>query len=113
MNFTLLPSSSVLIQSSSRMSVACACNVRDDRCDLSRLPPRGSWVLDTNVGSKLFVALAFVVLLHFIQGFVEGRTRRPKHPSPESSGPSSIPACVAWAQYTLLTMCKKEQYRGA
>src|SRR6266850_2041542 len=81
MNFTLLPSSSVLIQSSSRMSVACACNVRDDRCDLSSLPPRGSWVPDTNVGSKLFVALAFVVLLHFIQGFVEGRTRRPKHPA--------------------------------
>jgi len=28
-----------------------------------------SWllVLDTNVGSKLFVALAFILLLHFIQ----------------------------------------------
>lgn len=29
--------------------------------------PRGSWVLDTNVGSKLFVTLGFVLLHHFIQ----------------------------------------------
>jgi len=37
-------------------------------------------VLDTNVGSKLFVALFFILLLHFIQGFVKGRARRLKHP---------------------------------
>jgi hypothetical protein len=39
----------------------------DDRCNLFRLWPPGSGVLDTNVGSKLFVALAFILLLHFIQ----------------------------------------------
>jgi hypothetical protein len=37
------------------------------RCDLSGLGTRSSWVLDTNVGSKLFVTLGFVLLLHFIQ----------------------------------------------
>ena len=37
-------------------------------------------MLDTNVGSKLFVALAFILLLHFIQRFEGERTRRLKHP---------------------------------
>src|SRR6266852_6377963 len=80
MNFTLLPSSSVLIQSSSRMFVACACNVLNVRCDLFSPWPRCSWVLDTNVGGKLFVALGFVLLLHFIQGFVKGRARGLEQP---------------------------------
>jgi hypothetical protein len=37
-------------------------------------------VLDTSVGSKLFVALGFVLPLHFIQRFAHERTRRIKHP---------------------------------
>src|SRR6266849_6754955 len=81
MNFTLLTSTSVLIQSSSRMFVACDCNVLDDHCDLFSLWPRSSWVLGTTVGGKLFVALVFVLLLHFIQRFVKGRTRGLKHPA--------------------------------
>jgi hypothetical protein len=45
----------------------CPIDVRNDRCELFRLWPRGSWVLDTSVGSKLFITLDFVLLLHFIQ----------------------------------------------
>ena len=42
-------------------------NLLSDCCDLFSLWTRGSaWVLDTNVGSKLFVTLGFVLLLHFI-----------------------------------------------
>src|SRR6266404_1511778 len=80
MNFTLLPSSSVLIQSSSRMFVACIYNSPSGRCDLFSLWLRGSWVLDTNVGGKLFVTLGFVLLLHIIQRFVKRSARRFKHP---------------------------------
>jgi hypothetical protein len=36
-------------------------------CGLFSLWTRGSWVLDTSVGSKLLVALGLVLLLHFIE----------------------------------------------
>jgi len=49
-------------------------------CDLFRLWPRSSGVFDTNVGSKLFVTLRFVLQFHFIECFVKGRTGRLKHP---------------------------------
>ena len=67
MNFTFLPSSSVLIQSWSRMLVARTYNVLNDGCDLLGFGLMGLRVLGTNVGRKLFVTLGFVVLLHFIQ----------------------------------------------
>jgi hypothetical protein len=41
---------------------------------------RSSGVLDAKVGSKFFVPLGFVLLLHFFQVFVFERTRRLKHP---------------------------------
>jgi hypothetical protein len=63
------------IHSSYRMFVA-----EPDSCDLFSLWPRGSWVLDTNVGSKLLVSLGFVLLLHFLQRFEDDRTRGLKHP---------------------------------
>jgi hypothetical protein len=37
-------------------------------------------VLGTNVGSKLFVTLGLVLLLHFIQRFANHWTRRIKKP---------------------------------
>ena len=45
-----------------------------------RLWTHGSGVLATNVGSKLFVTLAFVLLLHLIQRFATERARRLKRP---------------------------------
>jgi hypothetical protein len=37
-------------------------------------------VLGTNVGSKLFVTLSFVLPLHFIERFANDRNRRIEHP---------------------------------
>jgi hypothetical protein len=42
-------------------------DIRNDRCGLFSLWTRGSWVLGTNMSSKLFVTLDFVLPLHFIQ----------------------------------------------
>src|SRR5260370_12805110 len=80
MNFTLLPSSSLLIHSCSGMFVAHTCNGLSGRCDLFSSWPRGFLVLHTNVDSKLFVALSFVLLLHFIQRLANKRTSWLKHP---------------------------------
>jgi hypothetical protein len=54
-----------LLQHSARG--ACTCNVLNDLCDLFSLWTRRSSVLETNVGSKLFVTLGFVLLLHCIE----------------------------------------------
>ena len=51
-----------------------------DRCHLFSLWTRSSWVLDTNVGSKLFVTLGFVQPPHFVQCSANEGSRRFKHP---------------------------------
>ena len=48
--------------------------------DLLSLGIDGLSVLGAKVGSKLFVTLGFVLLLHFNQRFRNNRTRRLKHP---------------------------------
>src|SRR5882762_1667866 len=116
MNFTLLPSSSVLIHSSSRMFVACTYKVRNDTCGLFSLWPHGSWALDTNVDSKLFVTLGCELLLHSIQGFVKERTGRLKHPV--ALGPTETlkarfldPYQLAWHGWSIgPPLCKREKY---
>src|SRR6266849_2711053 len=113
MNFTFLPSSSVLIHSWSCMLMARTYNVLNDRCDLSRLWTHGSWALGTKVGSKLFVTVGFVLLFHPVIG--QRAHRRAERPSctrskrsPENPASQSKPACVAWPQYKP-TLCEKEQ----
>ncbi len=91
----------------------------NDRCGLFRLWPRGSRALDTNVSSKFFVALGFVLLLHSIQGFVKERTGRLKHPVALGATEALkvlflIPYQLAWHGWSIgLTMCKREQYLQA
>jgi hypothetical protein len=71
------------------------------------------------VGSKLLVALGFVLLLHSIQGFVKERTRRLKHPVALGAAEALKalflnPYQLAWHGWSMgLTMCKKEQYLQA
>src|ERR1700674_1461992 len=115
MNFTFLPSSTVLIHSSSRMFVASTYNVLNDRCDLCSLWPRGSWVLGTKMGSKLLVTLGLVPLLHFLQRFANERTGRIKHPVTLGAtealkvlvfNPNQLPR---HSRSISLSMCKMEQ----
>jgi hypothetical protein len=54
--------------------------VCNDRSELFSLWPRGSWVLDTSVGSELSVTLGFELLLHLFQRFATERIGRPKDP---------------------------------
>src|ERR1700675_3710447 len=95
------------------------CKVLNDRCGLFRLWPRGSRALDTNVGSKLFVALGFVLLLHAIERFVKERTGWLKHPvalgATEALKARFLnPYLLAWHGWSIgLTLCKREQYLQA
>jgi hypothetical protein len=97
------------------MFVACTYDVLNDRCDLFRLWAHGSWVLDTNVGSNLFVALAFILLLHFIRWFLKERTGGLK--PPVTLGATEALKLLALNPYQLawhgrsirLTMCKTER----
>jgi hypothetical protein len=41
---------------------------------------RGAWAFNASVGSKLFVTVGFVFLLHFIKRFPVERARRLKLP---------------------------------
>jgi hypothetical protein len=59
---------------------ACVDRTLMTHCDLFCLWARGSWVLGTNVGGKLFVTLGLVLPLHFIQRFADDRIQRTKHP---------------------------------
>jgi hypothetical protein len=52
----------------------------NDRRDLFRLWTPRSWVLDTNVGSKFFLTLGFILLFHFIKRITSERTSRLKLP---------------------------------
>jgi hypothetical protein len=71
-------------------------------------------VLGTNVGSKLFVTLGFVLPLHFIQRLASKRTRRIKHPV--TLGATEALKLLVLNPYQLAhgriispTMCKSEQ----
>ena len=48
----------------------------------------GSWVLGANMRRIVFVALAFIVLLHFVQVTATRRARRAKGPSTLGASPS-------------------------
>jgi len=91
----------------------------NDRCDLFRLWTRGSRVLGTKVGSKLFVTMGFKRLLHFIPRFANERTRRLKHPvtlgATEALKVSFLnPYPLAWHCRSIsLTMCKRERCAAA
>ena len=91
----------------------------NDQCDLFSLWVRGSWVLSTNVGGKLFVTLGLVLLLHFIQRLADDRTRRMKQPitlgaTETLEGAVLNPNQLARHGHIIsLTVCKTEQYTEA
>jgi hypothetical protein len=72
-------------------------------------------VLGTNVGSKLFVTLGFVLPLHFIKRFGNERTSRTKQPvtlgaSEALKVPVLNPYQLAWHWRIIRrAMCKMEQ----
>jgi hypothetical protein len=67
------------------------------------------------VASKLFIALGFVLLLHFTECFANERTRRLKHPvilaATEALKVLVLnPYQLAWrGRIIRLTLCEKEQ----
>jgi hypothetical protein len=48
----------------------------------------GPGMFNANVGGKLFIALPYIVLLHFIERIAGGRSRRIEHPRAFGATPS-------------------------
>jgi hypothetical protein len=83
---------------------------------LFRLWLFGSWVLCAEVGSKLFITLAFVLLLHFIERGASERIRRLKLPvtlgATEAQEIVALnPFQFAWHLCMIAERCAK-QYSG-